>query len=151
MRKKNIFIIILFSLATFYSCQTIKKNNITKDEVKKNLNYNVIVSVNTIGIDNPTNDYRCFYKIFIDKIEVGRTTTGLESQNKIFKAKLSTNKHVLTLEKYQLVLQKKRYKKLNNIKQIKPNFSYFDIEKNKLTEIKIVVKNRVATFEISKK
>src|SRR4030043_478840 len=66
-------------------------------------------------IDNPEGDRRSYYKVFIDKADEGRTTTGLESQEKIYEATLSPNRHLITVEKWVLDEKTGRYATLNNI------------------------------------
>ena len=87
------------------------------------------------GITNPDDDKRCYYKIFIDKIDAGRTTIGLESQKKYFEAKLSSNMHLIVVEKWVLDEREGEYKKVNNILQPKPNFFYFETKASSLTEL----------------
>ena len=88
-------------------------------------------------IDNPDNDRRSYYKIYIDKAEEGRTTTGLESQEKAYEATLSPNRHLVTVEKWVLDQKTSRYVKLNNIEQPKPNFFYFDLPENRIVKIEM--------------
>jgi len=90
-----------------------------------------------VEIENPDNDRRSYYKVFIDKAEEGRTTTGLESQSKSYEATLSTNRHLITVEKWVLDQKSSRYIKLNNIEQPKPNFIYFDVPEKKIVVIEM--------------
>lgn len=84
------------------------------------------------GIDNPENDRRSYYRIYIDKAEEGRTTIGLESQEKVFETTLAPNRHLVTIEKWVLDQKSGRYIKLNNIEQPKPNYIYFDLPENRI-------------------
>ena len=88
-------------------------------------------------IDDPSNDRRSYYKIFIDKAEEGRTTTGLESQEKSCDAMLQPNRHLVTVEKWVLDQKSGRYIKLNNIEQPKPNFVYFDLPEDRIVVIEM--------------
>ncbi len=90
-----------------------------------------------VEIENPDNDRRSYYKVYIDKAEEGRTTTGLESQAKTFEAALSANRHLITVEKWVLDQKTSRYIKLNNIEQPKPNFVYFDVPEKKIVVIEM--------------
>jgi len=90
-----------------------------------------------IEIDNPDKDRRSYYKVIIDKADEGRTTTGLESQEKIYEASLAPNRHLLTVEKWVLDQKSSRYIKLNNIEQPKPSFIYFDVPENKIVVIEM--------------
>jgi len=90
------------------------------------------------GITTPDEDKRCYYKIFIDKIDAGRTTIGLESQKKYFEAKLSSNMHLIVVEKWVLDEREGEYKKVNNILQPKPNFFYFETKASSLTELILI-------------
>ena len=89
-----------------------------------------------LSINNPDQDKRVFFKIFIDKIEMGRTGTGLESQKKSVDLGISSNSHLLVIEKWILDERASRYVKVNNIDQPKPNFLYFDLPEDK----KIIVR-----------
>ena len=88
-------------------------------------------------IDDPSRDRRSYYKIFIDKSEEGRTTTGLESQEKSCDAMLQPNRHLVTVEKWVLDQKTGRYIKLNNIEQPKPNFVYFDLPEDRIVIIEM--------------
>ena len=111
--------------------------------IEMNINFRFIAY--DTGISNPNDDKRCYYKVFIDKIDAGRTTIGLESQKKYFEAKLSANTHVIVVEKWVLDERAGEYKKLNNIQQPKPNFFYFETKSNELTEV--VMTNDIATLK----
>jgi len=87
------------------------------------------------GIKNPENDGRCYYRILINKVEEGRTSTGLESQAKEFEAMLSINRHLLTVEKWVLDEKAGKYVKLNNIDQPRPNYCYFLTDKNRISVV----------------
>jgi hypothetical protein len=64
-------------------------------------------------VHDPSGDRRSYYKIFIDKVEAGRTTTGLESQKKSFEARIQANRHLLTVEKWVLDPKKEANVKVN--------------------------------------
>jgi hypothetical protein len=87
-------------------------------------------------IDDPENDRRSYYRVYVDKAEEGRTTIGLESQEKVFEASLPPNRHLITIEKWVLDLKTGRYLKLNNIDQPKPNFFYFDLPEKRIVIVK---------------
>lgn len=84
------------------------------------------------GIDNPDDDRRSYYRIYIDKVEEGRTTIGLESQEKVFDTTLAPNRHLITVEKWVLDRKSGRYMKVNNIDQPKPNYIYFDLPEKRI-------------------
>ena len=88
-----------------------------------------------INIDDPSWDRRSYYKIFIDKVDAGRTTIGLESQKKTFESRLPSNRHLLMVEKWVLDEKKGQYVKLNNIEQPKPDYLYFELLADKVAEI----------------
>lgn len=123
-----LFIIVLLA------CNT--GSNIT-DGGNIQYKYNFIITASDSDIDHPDKDRLSFYVVYIDKIEAGRTTTGLESQDKYYETNLSENKHLVTLEKWVLDKSKNRYAKLNNIEQPKPDFIYIVIEKGKQTRVKM--------------
>lgn len=126
IRKQHIVVslIILLSLAMLY-CVT---DTALRDETRKlSREYNFKFIGYDENIENPESDRRAFYKIYIDKLETGRTTIGLESQMKTFSSTISNNRHLLVVEKWVLDEKKMKYVKLNNIDQPKPNFLYFNL------------------------
>ncbi len=141
MLKKNIILLVLFFIVGFIGCTTIggKKENTNNSISEGNyiipVNHNFEFKAFNSNIDNPLNDRRCYYKIFIDKVEMGRTTTGLESQEKNYETRLTENKHLLTIEKWVLNKKKGEYEKVNNIEQPKPSFFYFRSYGSKIVSI----------------
>lgn len=133
MKFKCLFIIFFLF---FVSCAKEVIN--TEDN---NLKYNFSLVAFNSEIDNPKKDRLSFYVVYVDKIEAGRTTTGLESQEKYFEVSLTNNKHLITVEKWVLDESKGRYVKLNNIDQPKPNYIYISIEKDKITRVVIKTGN----------
>jgi len=105
-------------------------------KIPKNHNFE-FVGYNT-NIENPSNDRRCYYKIFIDKVEMGRTTTGLESQEKRYETRLTENRHLVTIEKWILDKEKGEYVKVNNIQQPKPSYFYFKIYKSRIVKVELL-------------
>ncbi len=120
-------------LTTFVSCTSIEKKITNNSESFVGNNFRITI-VDT-DITNPEKDRRCFYWIYIDKQKAGRTTVGLESQNKVFESNLEPNNHLVRIEKWILEDEQKRYVKLNNIEQPKPDFIYVTVEKNKASYI----------------
>jgi hypothetical protein len=116
--------------------QVITDNNTTVNVQPKE--YNFKFTGYDINIDNPDLDRRSYYRIIIDKIEAGRTTIGLESQKKTFEAKITSNRHLLAVEKWALDEKKGQYVKLNNIEQPKPAHTYFELPDDKTAVIKLV-------------
>jgi len=88
---------------------------------------NFVLTAYDTDIDDPSKDRRSYYRIYINKIDSGRTTTGLESQAKYFEAELSPNRHLIKLEKWVLDEEQGRYFKVNNIEQPKPDFIYITV------------------------
>jgi hypothetical protein len=116
--------------------QVITDNNAAVNVQPKEFNFKFVGY--DINIDNPELDRRSYYKIIIDKVEAGRTTIGLESQKKIFEAKISNDRHLLAVEKWALDEKKGQYVKLNNIEQPKPAFTYFEVQEKKAAQITLV-------------
>lgn len=116
------------------SCKT---EPVITDGDSSRYKYNFIITASDSDIDNPDKDRLSFYVVYIDKVESGRTTTGLESQDKYFETSLPVNKHLITLEKWVLDKSKGRYVKLNNIEQPKPGFIYITIENGRQTRVKM--------------
>jgi hypothetical protein len=138
---KQCIIVLLFAAGSFIiSCKTVPKYEALVEPVitpvEVNVNFRIIAYDTEIA--NPDDDKRCYYKVFIDKIDAGRTTIGLESQKKYFEAKLSPNTHLIVIEKWVLDEREGEYKKLNNILQPKPNFYYFETRSNAVTEVTMV-------------
>lgn len=98
------------------------------------------------GITDPALDKFSYYKIYIDKADAGRTTTGLESQKKTFEKKISVNTHLLSVEKWVLNEKSGEYEKLNNVRQPKPSYYYFEVKKNSSTFVNMEVKNGEAVI-----
>jgi len=98
------------------------------------------------GINDPNLDRYSYYKIYINKIEAGRTTIGLESQKKTFEKKMPVNTHLLSVEKWTLNEKSGEYEKLNNVRQPKPSYSYFEVKRNSSTFINMEVINGEAVF-----
>ncbi len=98
------------------------------------------------GIENPENDRRSYYKVYIDKSEEGRTTIGLESQMKKFETRLSPNRHLIIVEKYVLDRKSGKYVKLNNIEQPEPNYFYFTMPENRIVVVKMINSGNSAEF-----
>ncbi|HXK66679.1 MAG: hypothetical protein KBG92_01640 [Spirochaetes bacterium] len=140
MNKKRLPIVFFLVLFIASGCKTVPTYEppiepiISPTEV--NINFRFIAY--DTGITNPDEDKRCYYKIFIDKIDAGRTTIGLESQKKYFEAKLSSNMHLIVVEKWVLDEREGEYKKVNNILQPKPNFFYFETKASSLTELILI-------------
>ncbi len=137
MNKRRLPIVFFLVLLIASGCKTVPTYEppiepiISPTEVNVNFRF---IAYDT-GITNPDEDKRCYYKIFIDKIDAGRTTIGLESQKKYFEAKLSSNMHLIVVEKWVLDEREGEYKKVNNILQPKPNFFYFETKASSLTEL----------------
>ncbi|MBN2401669.1 MAG: hypothetical protein JXN64_04660 [Spirochaetes bacterium] len=106
-------------------------DDVTAPELRER-EYNFVFTGYDINIDDPAWDRRSYYRIYIDKIDAGRTTIGLESQKKTFESKISSNnRHLVIVEKWVLDEKKGQYVKLNNIEQPKPGYLYFDMPDNK--------------------
>lgn len=140
------FIIILIIVSIISGCTGVRNENALQN--KKNF----FITIFDTDIDNPDKDRICYYMIYIDKIESGRTNTGLESQEKYFEDILQPNRHLIKIEKWVLNEHLGRYIKLNNIDQPKPDFIYINIEKNRITSV-IVKSSRagIASYSISDK
>ncbi|HOK01090.1 MAG TPA: hypothetical protein PKX79_01650 [Spirochaetota bacterium] len=135
MKDKLVLILtllLIFSLAC--SKDQIKKEEKPK-EPKEITDNNFILIISDIDISNPENDRRCYYNVYIDKIDSGRTTIALESQKKIFETRLEPDRHLVKIEKWVLDEDQGKYVKLNNILQPKPDFIYVDIKEGVVYKI----------------
>ncbi len=126
--------IVFGLLILFTACKT---DSVITDGSGGSHKFNFIIIATDTEIDHPDRDRMSFYVVYIDKVESGRTTTGLESQDKYYEANLTENKHLVTLEKWVLDKNRGRYVKLNNIEQPKPGFIYIIIVKGKQTRVKM--------------
>ncbi len=139
------FYFIIVSLIVF-GCSTTENEKIRKNTG----NTNFFISIHDADIENPENDRRCYYTVYIDKIESGRTNTGLESQEKEFDAKLAPNRHLIKVEKWVLNESLGRYVKMNNIDQPKPDFIYINIEEDKIVKVKLKSsKSGIASYSMT--
>lgn len=134
MKKRIPAASLLLILIIFMEISCGRKDIIKNDNAKR---YNLIITLYDSDIDNPDNDRRSYYEIFIDKSESGRTTIGLESQKKIFEAKLTPDRHLIKVEKWVLDETLGRYIKLNNLYQPKPDFIYVSIEEDKISRVNV--------------
>ena len=76
MKFKSLFFIIVLSvLVQMMGCRT-EQIIIGPNSDDPNFKF---IGFET-DIDNPNKDRRSYYKIYIDKVDEGRTTIGLESQ-----------------------------------------------------------------------
>ena len=140
---KKLFLTIMM-MSTIISCKTTPPP-VEKDAYVHPDTYNVKFIVYDEEITNPDNDRRSYYRIFIDKIEEGRTTTGLESQEKVFETYLEPNRHLIMVEKWVLDKRDGKYIKLNNIDQPKPNFTYFTVPDDRIVVITMITQNDTST------
>ncbi len=145
MKFKSLYILTIIIAIFAYSCGGNQiKNRRSVDQTLNEIGayktpdkYNLKLIIYDTNISNPDDDKHSFYKIFIDKSEAGRTTSGLETQKKYFESNLSVNRHLLKIEKYVLDPKKNEYIRLNNIHQPKPDFYYFEIIDNRITVLDI--------------
>jgi hypothetical protein len=105
--------------------------------IPRDYNFQLIVQNN--GINDPDRDVRCYYKVFIDKVESGRTDIALDSQKKAFRAVISPNRHLLKIEKWILDERKGQYVKPNNVDQPRPNYLYFDVQEDRAVTVELQV------------
>lgn len=114
-------------------------NSVKTDRYRVPDKYNLKIVVYNGDITDPSHDRRCYYRVYIDKVEKGRTGTGLESQEKTFETKLRGKRHLFTLEKWILDTKRGRYRKVNNVRQPKPSFYYFTVPEKRI----LVVTGRI--------
>ena len=133
---KNILLILLAAAFTACTGKTVKND----DPFKTAGAYNLKVIIYNSDITNPDEDDRCYYRIYVNKIERGRTSTGLESQEKTFEGKVSGKRNLISIEKWILDKKRGRYRKVNNVRQPRPSFYYFSIPEKRV--LRITVKNK---------
>jgi len=131
MGFRALHIILLFALLG--SCATVTVPDAGSYRLPGE--YNLFFRAHSVKIGDPSRDRRCYYRIFINRVEAGRTSTGLESQYVAFETKLPVNRHVIEVEKWVLSKREGGYVKLNRIDQPKPNFFYFDIPEKRIVVI----------------
>jgi len=147
---QNLFIVIIL---IFIGCGTTGKKDDVKDDIKDDIKpkseNNFYISIYDSDVVGNNDNRRCYYTIYINKVESGRTTTGLESQEKVFEATLTPDKHLIKVEKWVLNENLGRYVKVNNIDQPKPDFIYVDIKKNDTVRVKLKSsKTGVASYSL---
>ena len=135
---QNLFILVIL---IFIGCSTVEKKDdpikTKDDDIQTKTENNFYISIYDSDISGNNDDRRCYYTIYINKVESGRTTTGLESQEKVFETTLAPDKHLIKVEKWVLNENLGRYVKVNNIDQPKPDFIYVDIKKNDTVRVKL--------------
>ena len=132
-RRINAALLLIIPIVSIvFSCS---KKDVIK--IMPEQKYNFSLTLYDTDIDHPENDRRSYYEVFIDKAESGRTTIGLESQKKIFEAKLTPDRHLVKIEKWILDESQGRYIKLNNLYQPKPDFIYITIEAGKISRVNV--------------
>lgn len=142
------FLISILLILLLSGCKGIDEKN--KDYKTGETNF--FITIFDSDITDPENDRRCYYVIYIDKIESGRTTTGLESQHKFFETTLAQNRHLVKVEKWILNENMGRYIKMNNIDQPKPDYIYVNIEPGKSVKVKLTSsKTGIASYSMSNK
>ncbi len=146
--KQIVISIIIVLACSINYCVTEDRLRDERRELPREYNFKFIGYDENIV--DPESDKRAFYKIYIDKLESGRTTIGLESQMKTFQSTISYNRHLLVVEKWILDLKKMKYVKLNNIDQPKPNYLYFNLPPDRVAVITLKndIETRRASFEI---
>jgi hypothetical protein len=92
------------------------------------------------GEPSLTQTEKIYYRVFIDKEEIGRTSIGIPGEEKSLDAMISPDSHILTIEKYQLDERKGKYVKLKNIEQPKPDFFTFSLPGDRIIIINIIDK-----------
>ena len=127
------FLISVTTCMLITGCSTPGKEIIKKEKSE----FNLYISIYDSDIDTPENDRRCYYMVYINKLDSGRTTTGLESQKKQFETVLPVNRHLIKVEKWILNENLGRYVKMNNIDQPKPDFIYINIEEDKVVRVNL--------------
>ena len=140
------FLTVIITCCFIAGCTAVKKEN------DKQFKKNFYITIADTDIDSPEHDRHCYYVIYINKVESGRTNTGLESQEKYYEEYLIPNRHLIKIEKWVLNEVLGRYIKVNNIDQPKPDYIYINIEKNKT--VKVTVKSSKsgnASFSIAEK
>ncbi len=125
--------LLIFIFLTGCTGSNIKHDDLDKIPDK----YNLKIVIYNNEIKNPSEDNRCYYRIYINKIESGRTSTGLESQEKTFETKLPAARHLFLIEKWVLDTKRGVYRKVNNVKQPKPSFYYFKIPEKKILKVTV--------------
>ena len=146
--------VLCIIMLVFNGCKTVpeKEPGLEPVEPEPVREYNFKLVAYDESVSGPDEDQRSYYRVFIDKVDIGRTTIGLESQKKYFEANLTNNRHLLIVEKWVLDQKKGRYVKVNNIHQPRPNYVYFELDRGTLVEVTMVhdIQSREAAFTVSK-
>lgn len=82
---------------------------------------------------SPQSERLTFFKIFLDKYEIGRTEPTIGSRLKIFKKEVKAGRHLIMAERWELF--EKSYKRVKNILQPMP--VYFTSEPGGIIRLKL--------------
>ncbi len=129
-------------------CNTLQKINPISN--KWTGTYNVEIIVTETGITQAALDTRGFYRLTIDRAKEERTNIALRSQKRAWQGKLSEEKHLIQLERWELNSSAEKYQRARNLMQPKPNTFYIDVKPDKLTKVNIIVTRKGSKFEIQK-
>lgn len=142
--------IIIIVLASLVSCQSISH------EIDKAIRpgwsgkYNTEITVIEKNFNDPANDTLGFYRITIDKKIKVRTEIALRSQKRIWQGRLSKERHLLRIERWELDPQDKTYKRARNILQPNDPYFYIQVKSRRLTKVKVVVTGQGSRYRIQK-
>jgi hypothetical protein len=112
--------------------------------------YNVKLIVKEKNFNDPQNDTLGFYRIGIDKKIKVRTEIALRSQKRTWKGRLSKERHLLRLERWELDPEDKTYKRARNILQPRDPYFYIQVKPRRLTKVKVVVTGKGGRYSIHK-
>lgn len=90
-------------------------------------------SEDRLGLD-PQSEKLILFKFYVDKYEIGRSKPSIGSRNKEFRYFLEPGKHVLSVERWELIGD--AYKKVRKILQPKP--VYIMVPKNGIAWIELI-------------
>jgi len=143
---KNKIVISLIFVSFFFSCQTTE--DMVTDRQPVRLKENVHIIAIDHGNTDPSKDRNIYYKIFIDREPVAKTTSGLFFHKKRVSMKLETGRYLFKAERWELDTQNKEmpeYRRSNNIWQM-PEAIYIDVPDRGALEIQLGYDHSARSF-----
>ena len=141
-------IILLIFVSTFFYCQTTEEAIIEKPTTK--LKENVHIVAIDLGMADPSKDKNIYYKIYIDREPVAKTTAGLFFHKKKMSMKMEAGRYLFMAERWELDDQNKEipeYRRSNNIWQMSQPV-YIDVPNRGALEIQLGYDHSTRKFYI---
>ncbi|MES0490427.1 MAG: hypothetical protein ABUK01_10570 [Leptospirales bacterium] len=146
---KNRTILLLIFASIFFSCKT-TEDAVVERPLKK-LKENIHILAMDRGTANPSKDKNIYYKLFIDREPVAKTTAGLFFHKKKVFLKLEPGRYLFKAERWELDEADKEipeYRRSNNIWQMSEAV-YIDVPDRGAVEIQLGYDHSARSFYIT--